>query len=114
MNTARFKPSHFVYNDRINDPRYTVSSSSPSASGDSTLFAGKELEKSSGLYDFEARFGNTFLGRFTTMDPMAEKWKDATFRIFIWCYTPTRKRCSPDFTRDIIQLKRGIIDKNGW
>ena len=74
MNTARFKPSHFVYNDRINDPRYTVSSSSPSASGDSTLFAGKELEKSSGLYNFEARFDNTFLGRFTTMDPMGEKY----------------------------------------
>ncbi len=44
------------------------------ALGNGRLFAGKEQERTSELYDFEARFGNTFLGRFTTMDPMAEKY----------------------------------------
>ena len=65
---------YYPYGDRFADPRYTVSSAYPAASGNGTLFAGKELEGSSGLYDFEARFDNTFLGRFTTMDPMAEKY----------------------------------------
>ena len=64
---------YYPYGDRFTDPRYTVSSSG-AGSDNGRLFAGKEQEGSSGLYDFEARFDNTFLGRFTTMDPMAEKY----------------------------------------
>ena len=48
------------------------------ASANDTLFAGEEQEKSSGLYDFEARLDNTLLGRLTTMDPMAEKYNDVS------------------------------------
>ena len=36
-------------------------------------FTGKELGNETGLYDFSARFLQTSLGRFTTIDPLAEK-----------------------------------------
>ena len=37
-------------------------------------FTGKELSVETGLYDFSARFLQTSLGRFTTIDPLAEKY----------------------------------------
>ena len=37
-------------------------------------FTGKELGDETGLYDFSARFLQTSLGRFTTIDPLAEKY----------------------------------------
>ena len=37
-------------------------------------FTGKELGDEIGLYDFSARFLQTGLGRFTTIDPLAEKY----------------------------------------
>ena len=37
-------------------------------------FTGKELGNETGLYDFSARFLQTSLGRFTTIDPLAEKY----------------------------------------
>ena len=37
-------------------------------------FTGKELGDETGLYDFSARYLQTSLGRFTTIDPLAEKY----------------------------------------
>ena len=37
-------------------------------------FTGKELGDETGLYDFSARFLQISLGRFTTIDPLAEKY----------------------------------------
>jgi len=37
-------------------------------------FTGKELGNETGLYDFSARYLHTSLGRFTTLDPLAEKY----------------------------------------
>ena len=37
-------------------------------------YTGKELCTETGLYDFSARFLNTRFGRFTTLDPLAEKY----------------------------------------
>ena len=37
-------------------------------------FTGKELGDETGLYDVSARFLQTSLGRFTTIDPLAEKY----------------------------------------
>ena len=37
-------------------------------------FTGKELGDETGLYDVSARFLQTVLGRFTTIDPLAEKY----------------------------------------
>lgn len=62
---------YYPYGDRFSDNRYALSSSSTSSNDH--LFGGKELDSSSGLHDFEARYDNTKFGRFTTMDPMVEK-----------------------------------------
>ena len=37
-------------------------------------YTGKELSTETGLYDFSARFLHTRFGRFTTIDPLAEKY----------------------------------------
>jgi RHS repeat-associated protein len=44
------------------------------SNGNRYRFTGKELGDESGLYDFSARFLQTSLGRFTTIDPLAEKY----------------------------------------
>ena len=44
------------------------------SNGNRYRFTGKELGDETGLYDFSARFLQTSLGRFTTLDPMAEKY----------------------------------------
>jgi len=44
------------------------------SSGNRYRFTGKELGDETGLYDFLARFLQTGLGRFTTIDPLAEKY----------------------------------------
>ncbi len=44
------------------------------SSGNCYRFTDKELGEETGLYDFSARFLQTSLGRFTTIDPLAEKY----------------------------------------
>ena len=44
------------------------------SNGNRYRFTGKELGEETGLYDFSARFLQTSLGRFTTIDPLAEKY----------------------------------------
>ena len=43
-------------------------------SGNRFRFTGKELGAETGLYDFSARFLHPRFGRFTTLDPLAEKY----------------------------------------
>ena len=43
-------------------------------SGNRFRFTGKELGAEAGLYDFSARFLHPRFGRFTTLDPLAEKY----------------------------------------
>ena len=45
-----------------------------SSNGNRYSFTGKELGDETGFYDFSARFLQTSLGRFTTIDPLAEKY----------------------------------------
>ena len=54
------------------DPRHTISSTN--ASDSRYRFTGKELSEESGEYDFGARFLDPIPGRFTTIDPLAEKY----------------------------------------
>ena len=42
--------------------------------GNRFRFTGKELGDETGLYDFSARFMHARFGRFTTIDPLAEKY----------------------------------------
>ena len=44
------------------------------SNGNRYRFTGKELGDETGLYDFSARYLQTSLGRFTTIDPLAEKY----------------------------------------
>ena len=62
---------YYPFGSRFSDPR-TASSSSDNR----MLFTGKELGAENGLYDFSARFLDPLLGRFTTMDPLAENCPD--------------------------------------
>ena len=50
-------------------------SNSESENSDNRLrFSGKELSAETGMYDFSARYLQPKLGRFTTIDPLAEKY----------------------------------------
>ena len=50
-------------------------SNSESENSDNRLrFSGKELSAETGMYDFLARYLQPKLGRFTTIDPLAEKY----------------------------------------
>ena len=46
----------------------------PDGSANRFLFSGKEFSAETGLYDFSARFLHARFGRFTTIDPLAEKY----------------------------------------
>ena len=46
------------------------------SSGNRYRYTGKESGDEIGLYDFSARFLHTRFGRFTTIDPLAEKYPD--------------------------------------
>lgn len=47
---------------------------STTASDSRYRFTGKELSEESGEYDFGARYLDPIPGRFTTLDPLAEKY----------------------------------------
>jgi len=61
---------YYSYGDRFEDTRdMTVEESD-----NTRLFGGKEYSSDTGMHDFEARYDNTVFGRFTTIDPIAEKY----------------------------------------
>jgi len=53
---------------------FGTSGTADNSSDNRYRFTGKELGEGTGLYDFSARFLQTSLGRFTTIDPLAEKY----------------------------------------
>ena len=61
----------------------------PSASNDSSgnryRYTGKESGDEIGLYDFSARFLHTRFGRFTTIDPLAEKYPGISPYVYCNC-----------------------------
>ena len=63
---------YYPYGGLMIDPRHTISSTN--ASDSRYRFTGKELSEESGEYDFGARFLDPIPGRFTTIDPLAEKY----------------------------------------
>ena len=63
---------YYPYGGLMIDPRHTISS--PAASDSRYRFIGKELSEESGEYDFGARYLDPIPGRFTTIDPLAEKY----------------------------------------
>ena len=63
---------YYPYGGLMIDPRHTISSTN--ASDSRYRFTGKELSEESGEYDFGARYLDPIPGRFTTIDPLAEKY----------------------------------------
>ena len=63
---------YYPYGGLMTDPRHTIASSV--ASDSRYRFSGKELSEESGEYDFGARYLDPIPGRFTTLDPLAEKY----------------------------------------
>lgn len=59
---------YYPFGDLIEDVRLN-----PGNSDNRFRYTGKELSDETGLYDFSARYLNARLGRFTTIDPLAEK-----------------------------------------
>ncbi|MBQ0044893.1 MAG: hypothetical protein KBT05_07720 [Bacteroidales bacterium] len=67
--TVRQVNQYYPYGDLIEDARMVESTSD-----NRYRFTGKELATETGLYDFCARYLETSMGRFTTIDPLAEKY----------------------------------------
>ena len=57
-------------------------------------FTGKELGNETGLYDFSARYLQSSLGRFTTIDPLAEKYPSIS--PYAYCNGNTVNFVDPD------------------
>ena len=61
----------------------------PTSAADSTgnryKYTGKESGDETGLYDFSARFLHTRFGRFTTIDPLAEKYPGISPYVYCNC-----------------------------
>ena len=68
-------------------------------SGNRFRFTGKELGAETGLYDFSARFLQTRFGRFTTLDPLAEKSYERS--PYIYCSSNPINRIDSDGLWDI-------------
>lgn len=64
---------YYPFGDLINDPRLAAGSQD-----NRFRYTGKELVTESGQYDFRARFLSPLVGRFNTVDPLAEKYYDVS------------------------------------
>ena len=67
MGTVQQTNEYYPFGDQF-------ATSDTDASGNRFKFTGKELGTETGLYDFSARFMQPTFGRFTTIDPLAEKY----------------------------------------
>ena len=79
-----------------------------SASGNQYLFGGKEYSSDTGLHDFEARYADTRFGRFTTMDPMAEKYYSVS--PYAYCAGNPVNFVDPDGMDTYMITNYGMID----
>ena len=67
-------------------------------------FTGKELSAETGLYDFSARFLHTRFGRFTTIDPLAEKLSAQAER------KVKRQKDAGDLQERTGELRKSVLD----
>lgn len=80
---------YYPFGSLFSDPR-TISGNSTNRQ----RFIGKELNMESGLYDFSARFLDPLLGRFTTVDPLAERYPDIS--PYVYCAGDPVNALDPD------------------
>ena len=85
----------------------------PEGSTNRLLFTGKELCPETGLHDFGARFLNTRLGRFTTIDPLAEKYPNIS--PYIYCNCNPVNFVDPDGMRIVTSLRnQSSLEQYSW
>ena len=77
------------------------------SSGNRFRFTGKELSDETGLYDFSARYLQTSLGRFTTIDPLAEKYPSIS--PYAYCKENPINRVDSDGRIDWKLTGKGIL-----
>ena len=77
------------------------------SSGNRYRFTGKERGNETGLYDFSARFLHTSLGRFTTIDPLAEKYPNIS--PYAYCKENPVNRVDSDGRIDWKLTGKGIL-----
>ncbi len=81
--------------------------SAADGSGNRYKYTGKESGDEIGLYDFSARFLHTRFGRFTTIDPLAEKYPDIS--PYVYCSTNPVNRVDLDGRTDWDLVIAGIL-----
>ena len=79
----------------------------PDGSANRFLFSGKEFSAETGLYDFSARFLHARFGRFTTIDPLAEKYPGIS--PYAYCNGNPVNFVDPDGMK--IVFANGVSDK---
>ena len=77
------------------------------SNGNRYRFTGKELGDETGLYDFSARYLQTSLGRFTTIDPLAEKYPGVS--PYAYCKENPVNRVDSDGRIDWKLTGKGIL-----
>ncbi len=95
---------YYPYGGLMTDPRHTISSTN--ASDSRYRFTGKELSEESGEYDFGARFLDPIPGRFTTIDPLAEKYYSLS--PYAYCAGNPMSFVDPDGRDDYYINKQGF------
>ncbi len=87
----------------------------PTSAADSSVnrykYTGKESGDEIGLYDFSARFLHTRFGRFTTIDPLAEKYPDIS--PYVYCNGNPVNFVDPDGKKWVNSAGKVIYDNNG-
>lgn len=96
---------YYPYGGLITDNRHTIPSSNVSDSR--YRFIGKELSTESSEYDFGARYLDPLPGRFTTLDPMAEKYYG--FSPYAYCTGNPVNLVDPDGKKIVIGTLKGRI-----
>ena len=82
---------YYPFGDLMTDPRLAAGSQD-----NCFRYTGKELITESGQYDFGARFLSPLVGRFNTVDPLAEKYYDIS--PYAYCAGDPVNRVDPDGT----------------
>ena len=93
------KNNYFPYGDLF--PNTSIDSSA-----NRYRYTGKESGDEIGLYDFSARFLHTRFGRFTTIDPLAEKYPGIS--PYAYC------NCNPVIFVDPDGMESWRLDRNGY
>ncbi|MCQ2145660.1 MAG: hypothetical protein MJY72_07950, partial [Bacteroidales bacterium] len=88
--TVRQVNQYYPYGELIEDANMAEGTSSDNR----YRFTGKELATETGLYDFCARYLETSMGRFTTIDPLAEKYPSIS--PYAYCAGDPVNRVDPD------------------